>query len=335
MYGDLVYATPGLKADDIGSTSRTPRSACAPDDVERDLLAARRTSRSCATRASACPTSTASTRSGTMFGVGLRRRRGPPVLHRRPAPRGPRRAVELRRRRAGNRAWTPSSGRSRPTPRPTSSTSTTWRQVYGAKGAAIRQRRRPTTSRASTPYIAEAKLDPTKMPGEYAAIGRPQGPDDWKVTDLIATASLVGGIFGKGGGQELDQVAAARALARSASARRRAARVCAASAAAEDPEAPTTVPRQALPLPDRPRQEGRWRRALPDPGTFKLQPAVGGRSARARRRRRRARRPGSSAAVRVPDGDVQRAAGSGAKSATGHPLAGLRPAGRLLRARRS
>ena len=25
-------------------------------------------------------------------------------------------------------------------------------------------------------YISEARLDPTKMPGEYAAIGRPQGP---------------------------------------------------------------------------------------------------------------------------------------------------------------
>ena len=53
-------------------------------------------------------------------------------------------------------------------------------------------------------YIAEARLDPSKLPGEYAAIGRPQGPDPWKATDVIATASLVGGIFGKGGGAELE-----------------------------------------------------------------------------------------------------------------------------------
>ena len=52
-------------------------------------------------------------------------------------------------------------------------------------------------------YISEAKLDPSKLPGEYVAIGRPQGPDPWKPTDVIATASLVGGIFGKGGGAEL------------------------------------------------------------------------------------------------------------------------------------
>ena len=52
-------------------------------------------------------------------------------------------------------------------------------------------------------YITEAKLDPTKLPGEYAAIGRPQGPEPWKRADLVAAASLVGGIFGKGGGNEI------------------------------------------------------------------------------------------------------------------------------------
>ena len=35
-------------------------------------------------------------------------------------------------------------------------------------------------------YIAEARLDPSKMPAEYAAIGRPHGPDDWKPTDVVA-----------------------------------------------------------------------------------------------------------------------------------------------------
>ena len=44
------------------------------------------------------------------------------------------------------------------------------------------------------------------MPAEYAAIGRPQGPDPWKLTDLITTASLIGAHLGNGGGDELDQV---------------------------------------------------------------------------------------------------------------------------------
>jgi acyl-homoserine lactone acylase PvdQ len=50
-------------------------------------------------------------------------------------------------------------------------------------------------------YINKALIDPTKMPGEYAALGAT--PQQWKVTDAIATASLVGGIFGKGGGEEV------------------------------------------------------------------------------------------------------------------------------------
>src|SRR5918998_641753 len=61
-------------------------------------------------------------------------------------------------------------------------------------------------------YIAEARIDPRKLPGEYVAINRPQGPDPWKEADLIATASLVGGIFGKGGGRELEWSEVAQAL---------------------------------------------------------------------------------------------------------------------------
>ncbi len=52
-------------------------------------------------------------------------------------------------------------------------------------------------------FIAEAKLDPTKLPAEYVAIGRPQGPEAWVPQDVVAIATLVGGIFGKGGGNEL------------------------------------------------------------------------------------------------------------------------------------
>jgi acyl-homoserine lactone acylase PvdQ len=77
--------------------------------------------------------------------------------------------------------------------------------LYGAEGAKIQADALAYVAGVNK-YIAEAKLDPAKMPGEYAAINRPVGPDPWKATDLIATASLVGGIFGKGGGRELTQV---------------------------------------------------------------------------------------------------------------------------------
>jgi acyl-homoserine lactone acylase PvdQ len=89
-------------------------------------------------------------------------------------------------------------------------------------------------------YIDEARLDPTKMPGEYAAIGRPQGPDPWKRADLVAAASLVGGIFGKGGGNEIAWTEVKHALDARFK-KRRAKGVFKDFRAAEDPEAPTTV----------------------------------------------------------------------------------------------
>jgi acyl-homoserine lactone acylase PvdQ/putative cell wall-binding protein len=49
-------------------------------------------------------------------------------------------------------------------------------------------------------YIAAAQADPSLLPGEYAALQI--APEEFVVRDIIATASLVGGIFGKGGGSE-------------------------------------------------------------------------------------------------------------------------------------
>jgi acyl-homoserine lactone acylase PvdQ len=50
-------------------------------------------------------------------------------------------------------------------------------------------------------YIQAALLNPNLMPAEYAALGKL--PTEWKTTDVIAEASLIGGIFGKGGGAEV------------------------------------------------------------------------------------------------------------------------------------
>ena len=49
-------------------------------------------------------------------------------------------------------------------------------------------------------YIREARTDPRKLPVEYLAVGKV--PADWKPTDTVAVASLIGGIFGRGGGSE-------------------------------------------------------------------------------------------------------------------------------------
>ena len=89
-------------------------------------------------------------------------------------------------------------------------------------------------------YIAETKLDPSKLPGEYAALGHPEGPQPWKEADLIATASLVGGIFGKGGGEELAWSQVADALQKRFG-KRKGMRAFRNFRSAQDPEAPVTV----------------------------------------------------------------------------------------------
>jgi acyl-homoserine lactone acylase PvdQ len=138
-------------------------------------------------------------------------------------------------------------------------------------------------------YISEARLDPTKMPGEYPAINRPQGPDDWNCRDVVATASLVGGIFGKGGGRELDS-ALILEEAQQRYGRKKGWKVWSDFRNAEDAGAPTTVHRKRFPYEAPPKKfkklkHGKRKRlkvrglALPDPGTVQLAqvaPSAGG-----------------------------------------------------------
>jgi acyl-homoserine lactone acylase PvdQ len=122
-------------------------------------------------------------------------------------------------------------------------------------------------------YISEAKLDPTKMPGEYAATNHPLGPDPWKGTDIIATASLVGAIFGKGGGQELAMAQFLQRLQdRFGEADGR--RLWSQLAAFDDPDAPTTVKDQAFPYQTPPAQPAKGAEVLPDEGSLKAEPVV-------------------------------------------------------------
>ncbi|MGB2756188.1 MAG: penicillin acylase family protein [Acidimicrobiia bacterium] len=51
-------------------------------------------------------------------------------------------------------------------------------------------------------YIKEAATDPTKLPAEYSLLGSTPAP--WSSADSVAIAANIGGIFGKGGGGELN-----------------------------------------------------------------------------------------------------------------------------------
>ncbi|MEA2311445.1 MAG: hypothetical protein QOE28_1413, partial [Solirubrobacteraceae bacterium] len=122
-------------------------------------------------------------------------------------------------------------------------------------------------------YITEAKLDPTKLPGEYAAVGHPEGPSPWKPSDLIASASLVGGIFGKGGGEELQWSQVADALQKRLGGKL-GMKVFRDFRSAEDPEAPVTILKKRFSyektVPAR-RTRGV---ARPDSGSLKYQSVV-------------------------------------------------------------
>jgi acyl-homoserine lactone acylase PvdQ len=73
-------------------------------------------------------------------------------------------------------------------------------EVYGARGRQVHDDLNDYVAGINQ-YITEAQIDPSKKPAEYALLGIPLQP--WSGSDVIATASLIGGIFGKGGGSEL------------------------------------------------------------------------------------------------------------------------------------
>jgi acyl-homoserine lactone acylase PvdQ len=87
-------------------------------------------------------------------------------------------------------------------------------------------------------YITEALINPNKMPAEYAGIGKT--PAMWKATDVIAEASLIGGIFGKGGGSEVRSALALEAFEKQFGTKAGRAK-WSDFREHNDPEAPTTV----------------------------------------------------------------------------------------------
>ena len=201
-----------------------------------------------------------------MFGLGYVGRRGPAVLHGRPAPRGPRQLSSF----AGGANQGQDAEQWAVAPYTEADLE---RQVadlpkyLGAQGARIVKDAENYLAGVNQ-YILEAKLDPTKLPGEYAAIGRPLGPEPFKPADIIATAAMVGGIFGKGGGKELQFSLLADAL-ESRFGKRDAARALRGLPRRRGPRGARDRLRAALPLPGA-AASGRTGVARPDQGTLKL-----------------------------------------------------------------
>ena len=141
--------------------------------------------------------------------------------------------------------------------------------LYGDEGRQMQEGITHYTAGVNA-YISEARLNPNKMPGEYPAVNRPQGPADWQEHDVVAIAALVGGIFGKGGGGEVRNAQIYQAAIERFG-RRRGIRVYRELRSAEDPEAPTTTRKRFRYLP-RPKRLARGSLAMPDAGSIKPEP---------------------------------------------------------------
>ena len=87
-------------------------------------------------------------------------------------------------------------------------------------------------------YISVAQLNPALMPGEYKLLGKPA--EAWKPTDIIAIASLIGGIFGRGGGNELNSALTMQAFVERMG-EKAGRKAWLGFRSKNDPEAPTTV----------------------------------------------------------------------------------------------
>jgi acyl-homoserine lactone acylase PvdQ len=112
-------------------------------------------------------------------------------------------------------------------------------------------------------YIAAAKANPKALePAEYSFINKPMEP--WKPTDVIAIASLIGGIFGRGGGNELNSALTMESFVERMG-KQAGRKAWLGFRSKNDPEAPTTI---SKPFPYETRSAFAKRGlALPDPGS--------------------------------------------------------------------
>jgi acyl-homoserine lactone acylase PvdQ len=275
MYRDLVYASPHLKAADIGKYFKDASFGVKPGDVDRsyspraDVTIVR-------DKSFGVPHIYGATRAGAMFGAGYVAAEDRLFL------------IDVLRHvgRAELSAFLGGSESNlhmdreqwRLAPYSEADLQHQYDQfddLYGAEGRQL-QDDAVNYSAGVNKYIEEAKLplnSAAKMPAEYPALNHPQGPDPWKPTDIISIAALVGGVFGKGGGGELGSGAFLQAAQKRFGSRRGSA-IWRDFRSADDPEHPNTVHRKRFPYQVPPKRRASGSLALPDPGSLKQEPVV-------------------------------------------------------------
>jgi acyl-homoserine lactone acylase PvdQ len=266
MYRDLMYATPGLKPEDLGRFYKDSTFGVKPSDVATTI-----TPRADVTivrdQGFGIPHIYGTTRGGTMFGAGYAAAQDRLFFIDVLRHLGRAQLSSFIGGAPANRAMDAEQWSLAPyTEADFQRQFDLGDDLYGDRGRQLQDDALNYVAGINQ-YIAEARLDPTKMPGEYVAIGRPQGPDDWKVTDLFSTASLVGGIFGKGGGREIAESQLLAAF-RARFGARKGRTLWRQFAAFDDPDAPTTVQGTRFPYQTQPKKRAKGAEEPPDPGSF-------------------------------------------------------------------
>ena len=277
MYEDLVYATPGLSEERLGEFFKDATFGVEPGNVERTYSP--RDDVTIVRDQFGVPRIYGSTRAGAIFGAGYIAAEDRIFFIDALRHAGRAQLASFAGGSEGNREMDRSVFADTP-----------YRndqefqiqydladEAYGAEGLQV-QRDVTEYVAGINARIAELRANPVQMPGEYAALGHPEGPEDWKVTDVISIASLVAGIFGKGGGSEVDSALVLEA-ATERFGKKAGTKVWKDFRRANDPEAPTTIRDQRFPYMPVPK---RAKAALPDPGTTTPQNVVASTTASAR-----------------------------------------------------
>jgi acyl-homoserine lactone acylase PvdQ len=270
MYGDLVHVAPNLKAEDIPKYFKDGSFGVKPDDVDRtysprgDVTIVR-------DKSFGTGHVYGDTRAGTMFGAGYLAAEDRLFFIDVLRHLGRAQLTSFAGGAQGNQdfdeeQWAIAPYTEDDLQRQYDQLGT----MFGAEGRGLQDDINAYVDGINA-YISEARLNPNLMPGEYAAISQPTGPTDWNVRDVIATAALVGGIFGKGGGSEL-QSALVLEAAQKRFGKKRGMKVWRDFRSAEDPEAPTTVHKKRFTYEATPKRVAAGSRALPDRGTVKSVP---------------------------------------------------------------
>ena len=327
MYRDLLYATPGLQASQIPDFYKDASFGVRPTDVERTYSP--RSDVTIQRDRFGVPHIYGATRLGTMFGAGYATAEDRLFMidvlrHAARAQLSSFIGGSQSNRDMDRSIWADTPYRERDFQKQYNQAD----ELYGQQGVMIQN---DVTNYVAgvNKFISEACDNPDQLlPGEYYLINSSQNicvpGHEWKVTDVIATASLVAGIFGKGGGGELG-LARSLQTAKARFGTTEGGKVWSDFQAFNDPEAPTTVRGTSFPYGQPPADAKGV--AMPDPGTLQsenvVESSTGGGSASAT--------SSSGEFSRILSSLQERRGASNAllvsarESASGHPVAVMGP----------